>query len=124
MITKKRLFSTLSCFRTILFRDLERETAERFAASKGTIKVPETIEYMQVMNREMRNIEDGATITKCLKISHSCVDHVNQRVGKRLEESEVNLRRESQKYIDRFQRMMLSSKRSEWYALVYKQTMS
>ncbi len=41
-----------------------------------------------------------------------------------MDESEVDLRRESKKYIDRFQRMMLSNNMSQWYALVYKQMMS
>jgi len=79
---------------------------------------------MQAMNRSSRNIENGTTVTKCLKIAHNCVDHVNEKMGKKLDESEVNLRRESRRYIDRFQRMMLSNNRSQWYALVYKQTMS
>jgi len=67
---------------------------------------------MQAMNRNSRNIESGTTVTKCLKIAHNCVDQVNHKVGKRLDESEINLRRESKKYIDRFQRMMLSNNRS------------
>ena len=119
----KRLFSTIVSFKNTSFlRDLERETLERYA--QKSFIVHEVTEYMQAMNRNSRNIESGTTVTKCLKIAHNCVDQVNQKVGKRLDESEINLRRESKKYIDRFQRMMLSNNRSQWYALVYKQMMS
>jgi hypothetical protein len=47
------------------------------------------------MNREFRNIEDGATLTKCLKVSHRCVDYVNQCVGKNLPEKEIEMKREA-----------------------------
>jgi len=119
----KRLFSTIVSFKnTSILRDLERETLEHYA--QKSFIVHEVTEYMQAMNRNSRNIESGTTVTKCLKIAHNCVDQVNHKVGKRLDESEINLRRESKKYIDRFQRMMLSNNRSQWYALVYKQMMS
>ena len=72
----KRLFSSIISFKNnSIIRDLERETVQLYAQKQ--IIVPEVTEYLQAMNRASRNIENGATVTKCLKIAHNCVDHVN-----------------------------------------------
>jgi hypothetical protein len=71
-------------------------------------------------NHRAREIERGETVTKALLIAHQIQDQIKStKIGSATEE-EISLLREAQRYIFRFQRMMLSRSKHSLYSMIFK----